>query len=82
MKNENWNASFRDRVNRSSIKVDGKWFTLNLQWIQAAAHKEMSMLLNKPYMLLNKPYRIHWSKEWFTSGFEWVIEKYGWEQIV
>ena len=82
LKNENWNASFWDHVNRSSIKDDGNWLTLNLQWIQAAAHKEMSMLLNRPCMLLNKPYRFHWSQERFTSGFECVIEKYGWEQIV
>ena len=65
LKNENWNASCRDCVNRSSIKDDGNWLTLNLQWIQAAVHKKMSiyMLLNKPCMLLNKPYKFYWSKE-------------------
>ena len=47
------------------IKDDWNWLTLNLQWIQAAAHKKMFiyMLLNKPCMLLNKPYKFHWSKE-------------------
>ena len=75
LKTENWNVSCRDRVNRSSIKDDGNWLTLNLQWIQAAAHKIMSiyMLLNKPCMLLNKPYKFHWSKERLVWEIIWEI---------
>ena len=75
LKNENWKASCRDRVNRSSIKDDGNWLTLNLQWIQAAAHKIMSiyMLLNKPCMLLNKPYKFYWSQERLVWEIIWEI---------
>ena len=75
LRNENWNASCRDRVNRSLIKDDRNWLTLNLQWIQAAAHKKMSiyMLLNKPCMLLNKPYKFHWSKERLIWEIIWEI---------
>ena len=69
------NASCRDRVNRSSIKDDRNWLTLNLQWIQAAAHKIMSiyMLLNKPCIILNKRYKFHWSKERLVWEIIWEI---------
>ena len=75
LKNENWNASCRDRVNRSLIKDDRNWLTLNLQWMQAAAHKKMSiyMLLKKPCMLLNKSYKFHWSKERLVWKIIWEI---------
>ena len=47
------------------IKDGRNWLILNLQWIQATAHKKMFiyMLLNKRCMLLNKPYKFPWSKE-------------------